>query len=526
MHLLRYKNDKKTKTMNTQLLKIFKHIFRNKRNVYLDHNATTRISKPVRRIINHVLKYEHGNPSSLYRTARNSAKIIEKARQQVALAVHAYPEEIVFTACATESNNAVLKSLSYYYYPKKKKIISSSIEHPSVISTLEFLEKQGIVVEYCPVDRFGRIIPDELEKRIDKDTFLICCMLANNEIGTIQNISAITKIASKYDILVMSDCVQALGKIPVDVHELGVDYATFSAHKLHGPKGIGALYIKQWSPFEPFMHGGHQEEGLRAGTESVHNIAGFGRACQDVEKLLKKSDQIRKLTKQFTQQLQENFPECRINSPDTDCVPNTINITFPDISNSGLLALLDYHGIAVSAGSACSMPEDKPSHVLKAIGLTDKEAQETIRISLGAETSIKDIKYSMRILLKNIQDKNLLVDMIRSEEVNKEMLFSDNTFILDIRPQFLRKRVKSLPNSHEASFFSIESYLKQLPKDKKILVVCQHGNLSYITTYYLKSKGFTQVSSLSSGMAGWIRHFSDLYQEYAGQNIRVLQPIN
>jgi len=510
--------------MNTQLLKILKHIFRKKRNVYLDHNATTNVSKSVRRIINRVLKNDYGNPSSLYGTARNSAKVIEKARQQVAHAIHAYPEEIVFTACATESNNAVLKSLSYYFYPKKKKIISSPIEHPSVINTLEFLETQGIVVEYCPVDRYGRLLPDELEKLIDHDTFLICCMLANNEIGTIQNISAITEIASKYDILVMSDCVQALGKIPVDVHKLGVDYATFSAHKLHGPKGVGALYIKQWSPFEPFIHGGHQEEGLRAGTESVHNIAGFGKACDEVQKLLNKAEKIRTLTKHFTEELQANFPDCRINSPDTDCIPNTINITFPNISNSGLLALLDYHGIAVSAGSACSMPEDKPSHVLKAIGLTDKEAQETIRISLGGETSIKDIKYSMKILLKNVKDMNLLVDMIKSEEVDKEMLFSDSTFILDVRPQFLRNRVKSLPNSHEASFFSIERYLKQLPKDKRILVVCQHGNLSYMATYFLRSKGFKQASSLLSGILGWKAKYSELYQKYAGENITVLQP--
>ncbi len=510
--------------MRNQFLEVFKHIIRHKRHVYLDHNATTRVSKHVRHKMNHILKHEYGNPSSLYGTARDSAEIMEKAREHVANAINAYPEEVIFTGCATESNNAVLKSLSKHFYPKKKKIISTPIEHPSVINTLEFLETQGINVEFCTVDRHGRVLLNELEKLIDEETFLICCMLANNEIGTIQDIRSITKIAAKYDVLVMSDCVQALGKIPVDMHELGVDYASFSAHKLNGPKGVGALYIRQWSPFEPFIHGGHQEEGLRAGTESVHNIAGFGAACEKVSKLLEKSEHIRALTKQFTQQIQKIFPESILNSPETDCVPNTISITFPDISNAGLVALMDYHGIAVSAGSACSMPEDKPSHVLKAIGLSDQSAQETIRISLGSETTEKDIRYTIQVFQKNVEGRTLLVDMIKSEQVGKEMLFDDQIYILDVRPQFLRKRIKSLPNSHEASFFSIKKYLKQLPKDKKILVVCQHGNLSYMVTYFLRSNGFRQVSSLWSGILGWKERYSELYREYAGKNITVLQP--
>ena len=510
--------------MEIQQLAFLKHLLRFKRHVYLDHNATTPVSRHVRRRMNHVLKHCYGNPSSLYGIARKSAEIMEEARQQVADAIHADPDEIFFTGCATESNNAVLKSVSNYFYPKKRKIISTPIEHPSVINTLEFLKTQGIVVEYCPVDRQGRVPLAELEKLIDEETFLVCCMLANNEIGTIQDIPAIAKIARQHGVLMLSDCVQALGKIPIDVHGWGIDYASFSAHKLYGPKGIGALYVKQGSPFAPFMHGGHQEDGMRAGTESLHNIAGFGAACQDVNKLLAHTKQIRGLKRQLIQRLKEIKPDCVINSPEADCLPNTVSMTFPNVGNAGLMAMLDYHGIAVSAGSACSTQEDKPSRVLKAIGLSDQAAQETIRVSLGCSTSARDIRYTTRVFRDYLEGRTLLVNMIAPAQLNEAILFDEQTYILDVRPQFLRRRLKGLPNSHEASFVSIEKYLHQLPKDKHIVVVCQGGHLSYIVAYYLKSKGFEHVRSLRAGVAGWKVRRSDLYQKHAGQNITVLQP--
>jgi cysteine desulfurase len=510
--------------MEIKQLEFLKHLLRFKRHVYLDHNATTNVSSHVRRKMNHVLKYCYGNPSSLYKIARKSNEIMEEARQHVADAIHAESCEINFTGCATESNNAVLKSVSNYFYPKKKKIISTPIEHPSVINTLEFLKTQGIVVEYCPVDRQGRVNPAELEKLIDEETFLVCCMLANNEIGTIQDIQAITKIAGQHNVLVLSDCVQALGKIPIDVYGWGIDYASFSAHKLYGPKGVGALYVKRGSPFAPFMHGGHQENGMRAGTESLHNIAGFGAACQDVNKLLAHTEQIRVLKRQFIQRLKEIKPDCVINSPETDCLPNTINITFPNVNNAGLMAMLDYHGIAISAGSACSTHEDKPSHVLRAIGLSDQTAKETIRVSLGCSTSAQDIRYMTQVFQNYFEGRTMFVKMITPAQLNETILFDEQTYILDVRSQFLRRKVKSLPNSHEASFVSIEKYLHQLPKDKHILVACQGGGLSYIVAYYLKSKGFENVSNLLEGVGGWKKRRSDLYQKYAGQNVTVLQP--
>jgi cysteine desulfurase len=384
--------------MGIDFFEQLRQLFRFKRRVYLDNNATTYVSRRVRKTMGRVLKYYWGNPSSSYSRGRISAQIMERARQYVADAIHAHPHEVYFTGCATESNNTVLKSLSNHFYPKKKKIISTPIEHPSIINALEFLKTQGIIVQYCPVDTHGRVSPLDLAQLIDEDTFLICCILANNEIGTIQNVKEITKIAKAHNVLVLSDCVQAFGKMPVNVKELDVDYASFSAHKLYGPKGVGALYAKITSPLEPFIHGGHQEEGMRAGTESVHNIAGFGTACQDVNKLLAHAEKIRDLKEQFIKQLKEIKSDIIINSPETDCLPNTISVTFPNINSGELMMMLDYHGIAVSSGSACSTHANKPSHVLKAIGLSDQAAQETIRISLGSDTLSSDIRYTIKVI--------------------------------------------------------------------------------------------------------------------------------
>jgi len=369
-----------------------------RRNIYLDNNATTYVSSSVRRIMNRVLKYHWGNPSSGYQKGKIAYQIIEHSREQVAKSIHAHSHEIYFTGSATEANNAVLKTLSNQFFPKKKKIISTPIEHPSVMNTLEFLENQGIIVQYCSVDRYGFVSAEELEKLIDEDTFLICCMFANNEIGTIQNINEISALAKKHAILIMSDCVQAFGKIPINIKEMGVNYATFSAHKLHGPKGVGVLYSNISSPLTPFIHGGHQEEGMRAGTESVHNIAGFGKACQQVNQLIAKANNIRNLKDFFIEQLTLIKPDIIINSPAENCLSNTISATLPNLNSRELMMMLDNYGIAVSSGSACSTQLNKPSHVLKSIGLSDKLAEETIRISLGKDTKKSDIRYTIKTI--------------------------------------------------------------------------------------------------------------------------------
>jgi cysteine desulfurase len=239
---------------------------------------------------------------------------------------------------------------------------------------------------------------DVLSRMIDEDTFLISCMLANNEIGTILDVRAIAEIAKQHNVLIFSDCVQALGKIPIDIHQLGINYASFSAHKIYGPKGVGALFVKQGSPFIPWMHGGHQEHGMRAGTEATHNIAGFGTACSDVEKKIDKMVQVGRLKQLFVEKIKEIKPDCTFNSPDTNCLSNTVSVTFPNTNNLRLMAMLNAHGIAVSGGSACSAREKKQSHVLLAIGLSEQSAHETIRVSLGCQSSERDILYTIKVL--------------------------------------------------------------------------------------------------------------------------------
>lgn len=512
--------------MEIQYFEFLKYLVRFNRQVYLDHNATTPVSDRVRRKMDQVLKSQHGNPSSFYGMGRKSAGLVEQARKQVSQAIHANPAEVIFTACATESNNAVLKSVSAHFFPKRKKIVSTPIEHPSVMNTLAYLETQGVTVEYCPVDGRGRILPAELEKRVDDDTFLVCCILANNETGVLQDIKAVTKIARQHGALVLTDCVQALGKIPIDLHAWDVDYAAFSAHKLYGPKGIGALYVKQGSPFTPFFHGGHQESGLRAGTESVHNIVGFGAACQEVDRLLADAGRIRALKRDLIQRLKEIKPDCVVNSPETesDCLPNTLSITFPGVDNAGLMGMLDYRGISVSAGSACSTGEDTPSHVLKAIGVSDQAARETIRISLGHGTTARDIQYMTRVVQGYVEGRISFVNMLAPAQLNENILFDEKTFILDVRPPDDRKKFKGLPNSHEVNPLHVEQYLKQLPRDKQILVYCPGGGLSVMISYYLKAKGFKKITNLRGGLDAWRKRRGDLYEKYAGHNVIVLEP--
>ena len=510
--------------MELRYFEFLKHLIRFNRQVYLDHNATTPVSDHVRRKMEQVLRNQYGNPSSFYGIGRKSAELLEEARQHAANAIHADPSDVYFTACATESNNAALKSVAAHFYPKKKKIVSTPIEHPSVLKTLDYLETQGVIVKYCPVDDKGRVQLVELEKMIDEDTFLVCCMLANNETGVIQDIKAVTKIAHQHGALVLTDCVQALGKIPIDLHSWDVDYASFSAHKLYGPKGIGALYIKRGSPFTPLLHGGHQESGLRAGTESIHNIVGFGAACQEVDKLLAQSKRTQTLKRQLTQRLKEIKPDCVINSPESESLPNTLSVTFPGVENAGLMGMLDYRGIAVSAGSACSTGEDTPSHVLKAIGVSDQAARETIRISLGHETSSRDIRYATQVIQDYIEGRISFVNMLAPAQLNENILFDEKTFILDVRPGDDRKKFEGLPNSHQVNPLRVENYLKQLPRDKNILVYCPGGGLSVMISYYLKSKGFKKITNLRGGLDGWRKRRSDLYEKYAGQNITILEP--
>jgi cysteine desulfurase len=499
-------------------------VFRLQRKVYFDNNATTKVSRRVRRRIDRVLKQHYGNPSSLYAVAREAAVVLEDAREVVAATINARPSEIFFSGCASEANNHVLEALSDIFYPKKRKIISSPIEHPSVMSCLEYLSHRDIKVKFLPVDGQGRVLLEALDGMIDADTLLVCCMLANNEIGTLQDVRSISDISRKHGVLVMSDCVQALGKIEVDVETLGVDYATFSAHKLHGPKGVGAVFVRKGSPFQPLIRGGHQEGETRAGTEAVHNIAGFAEACKAVGRILSKADETAARKQLFVEELKKIKPDIAINSPTEACLPNTVSITFPGFNNALFMAALDARGVAVSARSACSTSETTPSHVLKAIGLTDQQADETIRFSMSEQTSLRDVRYVVGAVRDHLEGKTPPIGFIRPGQVDESFLFDDHNYVLDIRFWHERKLLKSLPNSFEASFIGFNRYLHHFPRNKHIVIVCISGIDAIIAANMLKSRDFESVSVLRTGAAGWRFKQPELYRRYAGVNVRRLEP--
>jgi cysteine desulfurase len=494
-----------------------------KREIYLDNNATTKPRRSVVRVMKKVSDKIFGNPSSLYQTGYVSKEIIEESRQIIASAVNAMPEEILFTGSASESNNQVLVSLFEKFSPVKKTILSTLIEHPSVLQTLQYLATRGAVVKYIPVDEKGVVEIAALHSMIDDDTFLVCVMYANNEIGILQDVPAIAKIVHEKKALFFSDCVQALGKTAVDVKNLEVDYASFSAHKIHGPKGIGVLYVAKGAPIAPFVHGGHQETGLRAGTESIHNIAGFAEAVKSLPRIKNKRSKILALRNHFADGLQKLAMNISINTKLEKSIPNTLNVTFNGISNTQIIALFDYYRICVSAGSACSTPENKPSHVLTAIGLSDEKARESIRFSLSENTRRKDIQYVVSLLKKMRDGKTPVLSMLAPSFLNESELFNDENYILDVRFWYDKLKLKSLPGSHEASLFRFGRYLRHIPKEKNIIVVCQGGVYSPIVVFYLKKKGYTRACFLMGGMEGWKSAYPELYAEYAGKNIVKLE---
>ena len=366
---------------------------------YFDHAATTAVDEEVLREMIPYFSYSYGNPSSAYTIGRQNKMAIHVARQKVAKAIKAKPKEIYFTGCGSESDNLALKGITYANSKNKKHIITTKIEHHAILNTCKTLEQEGIEVTYLNVDKDGKINLQELENCIKDDTILISIMTANNEIGTIQPIKEIGEIARKHKILFHTDAVQAIGNIKIDVEKMNIDLLSMSAHKFYGPKGIGALYVKDGINFREIQDGGHQENGKRAGTENVAGIVGMGKAIElayeNIEEYNKKLIELREYC---IEKLQSKIGKIKINGARKDRLPGNINISFLGEDSSDLLLKLDERGICTSAGSACSTGDSSPSHVLMAIGLNNEEAEGALRITLGKENTKQDIDY----LISNI----------------------------------------------------------------------------------------------------------------------------
>ena len=361
---------------------------------YFDNSATTRIKEEVLTEMFPFLSREYGNPSSLYSIGRKSKRAIEEARKRVASLINCNSEEIYFTSCGSESDNTALKGIAYANQNKGKHIITSKIEHPAILHSCQNLEKKGFEVTYLDVDKDGFVNLQTLENSIRQDTILISVMFANNEIGTIEPIQEIAKIAHKNGIIFHTDAVQACGNIPIDVQKMDIDMLSLSGHKIYAPKGIGALYVKKGIKFERFMDGGHQEKNKRSGTENVAEIVALGKACQIAEKNMEQYQNKLKLLRDYClEKMKKSFSNIHINGTMEKRLPGNINISFEGQEATELLYKLDEMGICASGGSACSSGDNSPSHVLTAIGLPSELAKGAIRFTFGDFNTKDDVDY-------------------------------------------------------------------------------------------------------------------------------------
>jgi len=399
----------------------------------MDHSATTHVDKEVLEEMLPFFIKKFGNPSSLHAFGRETHEAIELARSRVAKSLGAKEEEIYFTSGGTEADNLALKGLAFKYLNeenkktkrgKKKKIghiITSSIEHPAILNVCKYLETLGIEVTYLPVDNFGLVDLEKLENSIREDTFLISIMTANNEIGTIQPIEEIGKIAKKNNIKFHTDAVQAFGKVNLDMSKLNVDLLSISGHKIYGPKGVGALYVRKGVELLPILHGGGHEHGIRSGTENVPGIVGLGKACELAQlRMDEDNTKLVKMRDALIKGVLEGVENSHLNGHPTKRLPNNAHFRFDYIEGEGLILNLDLLGIAASTGSACSQKALKPSHVLTAIGLKHEEAHGSLRLTLGRENTMDEVQYVIDGIKKSV-NKLRLFSPLSKETYESEM---------------------------------------------------------------------------------------------------------
>ena len=371
--------------------------------IYLDNAASTPVHEQVLQEMIPFLKEQFGNPSSIHSYGRLAQRAIQNARKQIAFLINAQPNEILLTSGGTESNNTALFGIASLN--KGKHIITSSIEHEAILEPCKKLEKEGYRIRYIPVNDSGTVNPKDVENSISSDTCLVSIMFANNEVGTIQSIQEISKICNEKNIIFHTDAVQAVGKIEVDVKELGIDLLSISSHKINGPKGVGALYIKNGIEINPFIYGGGQENGLRSGTENVASIVGFGKACQLAKDNMKPNNlHLQNLSDELISKVMEEIPHAKLNGHHQKRLPNNAHFTFLGVNGEDLIIKLDENGIAASTGSACSVRVQKESHVLKAMGFSHDQITGSLRLTVGISNTDSEIKRTVEILKKVVDE--------------------------------------------------------------------------------------------------------------------------
>lgn len=372
--------------------------------VYLDNNATTRVEDPVRDAMLPFLESQHGNPSSIHGAGRSARDAVERARRQVAQLIGARPRRIVFTGSGSESDNLALKGVAFAQGNEGGHIITSSIEHPAILKTCDFLERIGFRITRLPVNAQGTVAPDSLRAAITDRTILVSIMMASNEVGTIQPIRELAAVAREHGVPFHTDAVQAAGKLSLNVDELGVDLLSLSAHKFHGPKGVGALYVRRGVKLEPLLHGGDQERHLRAGTENVPAIVGMGKAAELALAAQREVDAMRDLRDRLEAGVRNLVPGAILNGHETERLPNTVNLTLPELRGESLVIALDQKGMSLSSGSACKSGNPEPTHVLLAMGRSEEEAHCSIRFSLSRSTTGEDVDRTLAALSQVLEE--------------------------------------------------------------------------------------------------------------------------
>jgi len=383
--------------------------------IYMDNAATTAVRKEVLDAMMPWFMEHYGNPSSIHSVGRDAKRAVEAARRQVAAAIGAQPQEVYFTAGGSESDNWALRSATAMLEKKGKHIITSAVEHHAVLHTCEYLEKKrGYRITYLPVDEYGRVNPADVKAAISEDTVLISIMAANNEIGTLQPIAEIGKIAKEAGVLFHTDAVQAVGAIPIDVNALNVDMLSLSAHKFHGPKGVGALYIRKGVRMTNLIFGGAQERNLRAGTENLASIVGLGKAIEiAVAELPEYQKRMTALRDRLINGILKEIPDVRLNGHATERLPANVNVSVRYIEGESLLMRLDLAGIEGSSGSACTSGSLDPSHVLLAIGLPHEIAHGSLRLSLGIGNTEADVARVLEVLPGIVADLRAMSPLTR-----------------------------------------------------------------------------------------------------------------
>jgi len=372
--------------------------------IYFDNAASTAVHPEVVKEMLPYFDVQYGNPSSIHQFGRKAKNAIQKARKQVAALVGAEPDEIIFTSGGTESNNTILMGIQAFR-PEKNHVITSSIEHEAILEPCRDLEKNGVKVTYLSVDEHGIVNPNDITNSINPQTVIVSVMFANNEVGAIQPIKEISKICNEYQIPLHTDAVQAVGKVPINVKELGVDALSISSHKINGPKGVGALFIKKGLTIAPEILGGGQENGMRSGTENVASIVGFGKACEIAkERLNENISHFRTLHSSMLSKIVKEIPHVKLNGHTEKRIFNNIHLTFLGVNGEDLIIKLDEHGIAASTGSACSVHTQKASHVLKAMGFNHEQITGSLRISFGYMNTLDEVDQTVEVLKKVVAE--------------------------------------------------------------------------------------------------------------------------